>query len=688
MQPLPFRLTAILVFLFMTLHLLRKDGPAPREDGPVSATRAMAWLDRSAISDAPHPTGSPQAQVVADELTAALRDLGFSVEAKDSMHCESDDKTLTCAALTNLIATKPGASPSAGPLMVLAHYDSVAAGPGVSDDGAALAVIVEVLRDLPTLSHPLMVVITEGEEMGLLGAKSFLQQYEGPEPHGVINLEARGTSGPSMLFQTSPNNQALMSAFLGEASWPETSSVAYEVYKRLPNDTDLTPVLERGWTGINFAYIEGVENYHTPRDDLAHLSPNSLQHHGDNLRAAIIGLDSADTLQAGGDLTYWSVFGLFVLSWPSAVGPVLAALACGLWLWTFYRAKISISRGVKSVLLLVFGLALGVGLSILLAMGAESINDTTLSPFPLRLLFITAPITLFWTLKRVFVSEADQGEPALVGAIGLVWAALALGLTVLIPGLSVLFLPAALAAGLLSALRPTAYLGSLGLSALHLMIWIPLAWTLEHAMGMSALSPAVFVYALAAIPFLLMTTPAVPKGPLIPLALAVTSALAAAFLPAPHAEPKNVRARYTLTDSGTAQPSDEVTLPSLSLASTQASGGFLPFALERSQPTLYTHLSLPCEPELSPRFAGLPLPRAVEEASCAHNLLLIGDRTVDTPLMLPEASKEATVTIRATFSGLPREIEPGSDPIGLGHRTTLLWQTSAPTPPELQSSTP
>jgi hypothetical protein len=53
----------------------------------------------------------------------------------------------------------------------------------------------------------------------------------------------------------------------------------------LPNDTDLSETAILGKPAMNFAFIGGVQRYHTAEDDVAHLSMRSLQHHGNQAYA-------------------------------------------------------------------------------------------------------------------------------------------------------------------------------------------------------------------------------------------------------------------------------------------------------------------------------------------------------------------------------------------------------------------
>lgn len=79
----------------------------------------------------------------------------------------------------------------------------------------------------------------------------------------VLNLEARGTSGRAVMFETGTGNAAVVPA-LGDRV-PVATSLSDEVYRMLPNDTDFTVLREAGMTGMNFAVIGTSANYHTPR---------------------------------------------------------------------------------------------------------------------------------------------------------------------------------------------------------------------------------------------------------------------------------------------------------------------------------------------------------------------------------------------------------------------------------------
>src|SRR5207253_6859911 len=88
----------------------------------------------------------------------------------------------------------------------------------------------------------------------------------------------------SSMFQTGPGNLDAARA-LRSAGTATAGSVFATIYRALPNDTDLSELAVLKLPALNFAFADGVERYHTSRDDIAHLNPGSLQHHGSQMLA-------------------------------------------------------------------------------------------------------------------------------------------------------------------------------------------------------------------------------------------------------------------------------------------------------------------------------------------------------------------------------------------------------------------
>jgi hypothetical protein len=194
--------------------------------------------------------------------------------------------------------------------MLAAHYDSTRRGPGAGDDAHGVAVLLETLRALrqsAPLRNDVVFLVTDGEEGGMLGASLFVRDHPWHgEPGVVLNFEARGTGGAATMFETSTPNQWLIRTLRTAVPGANATSFAYEVYRRMPNDTDLTVFKRAGLPGMNFAFIEHPEWYHRPQDDAAHLDLRSVQEQGDYSLALTrqFGTQDLDQLQSG-DAVYF-----------------------------------------------------------------------------------------------------------------------------------------------------------------------------------------------------------------------------------------------------------------------------------------------------------------------------------------------------------------------------------------------
>ncbi len=301
---------------------------APSATG-FSAAAGMATLTHLLQEQAPHPVGSPLHAVVRDRILTILRDAGYEPKVDPTLQCTP---RYGCAWVQNIVAIRRGAD-STRAVMVSAHYDSVPAGPGASDDGAGTAIVLELARALargPQPKNDIVLLISDGEELGLFGAHAFLARDPAMRRIPVmVNLEARGTSGPSVMFETGDGNAHLMRIYGQAVRRPVANSLAFEIYKRLPNGTDFTVYRDHGVIGFNLAFIAKASRYHTPLDDLAHLDQATLQHHGDNAFALTSALAAADLaeLQTTADSSYFDVFGRVLVQWPSLWNLPAAAVA-------------------------------------------------------------------------------------------------------------------------------------------------------------------------------------------------------------------------------------------------------------------------------------------------------------------------------------------------------------------------
>src|SRR5690606_23503918 len=215
---------------------LGSDAPADR----FSVGRALPVVERLLDDGAPHPIGTPANAAMRQREIAELEAMCLTVTNQSEFACVTG--FLVCGEDVNVLTRLPGETD--GPAVLLtAHYDSVGAGPGVSDDLVGVTAVLETVRLLLAsgpLRNPYIVAITDGEEVGLLGAEAFTRHPWFSEVGVVVNVEARGTRGQSLMFETNRDNAWLIDAFAREAPRPVTNSLFYELYQLLPNDTDFS----------------------------------------------------------------------------------------------------------------------------------------------------------------------------------------------------------------------------------------------------------------------------------------------------------------------------------------------------------------------------------------------------------------------------------------------------------------
>jgi len=106
----------------------------------------------TAIAGQPRPLGSPASDAVRDLLVDRLRAEGLDARVMTSVGANGFGGEATVGRVDNIVATLPGTDPT-GAVVLAAHYDSVAAGPGAADDGVAVAAVLETVRALRTQAH-------------------------------------------------------------------------------------------------------------------------------------------------------------------------------------------------------------------------------------------------------------------------------------------------------------------------------------------------------------------------------------------------------------------------------------------------------------------------------------------------------------------------------------------------------
>ncbi|RFU85216.1 M20/M25/M40 family metallo-hydrolase [Streptomyces triticagri] len=444
-------LTVLLVGL--SLASLRPPDAESKDEPGSSFSARHALEDVDVLSEQRRPPGSAGLRSARSYLTDRLTELGGTVSARPQSVVRDEAGTALAAEVVNLHARFPGtAGDKAGTILLMAHYDGVPAGPGAADNAANVASVLEVVRALRSQGetrNTIEVLLTDAEEPGLLGAHAFAQGRKlKPDRTVVVNLEARGVSGPSIMFESGARNSTAVSA-LGSAGRPIATSLADEVYAYLPNDTDFSEFKELGFAGLNFAFVEGSARYHTAGDSLANLSPASVQHQGDNVLATVRDLAQRDLsgLDDDGEHTYFAVFGLVVHYPQYLVLPLalLAAAVFGAALWYARRLGTARSGVVRAALTfplpLIAAAAVGFGGWELLAVLRPGYADLSMGDgyhplwFRAAFLCLTGAAVTGW---YVWLRRRVNGTQAVLG----IWSwftLLALATAVLAPGAGYLF---------------------------------------------------------------------------------------------------------------------------------------------------------------------------------------------------------------------------------------------------------
>ena len=261
--------------------------PIATSETEFSVDKALVHLQN--ISQEIHHVGTEGHKKVQNYLVQELTQLGL--EPSIQSQTVVNKKWFSGTTVENILARIEGTDKGKA-LLLLSHYDSnpnIAI--GASDAGSGVVTILEAVRAFLAKGkkpkNDIIILFSDAEELGLLGAKAFVDFHPWAKEVGlVLNFEARGSGGPSyMLMETNGKNSKMISEFLkATPNYPTSNSLLYSIYKKLPNDTDLTVFREEGdINGFNFAFIGDHFDYHTMQDTYERLDRTTLAHQADYL---------------------------------------------------------------------------------------------------------------------------------------------------------------------------------------------------------------------------------------------------------------------------------------------------------------------------------------------------------------------------------------------------------------------
>ncbi|MFN0728676.1 M20/M25/M40 family metallo-hydrolase [Polaribacter gochangensis] len=388
------------------------------------------------ISKTAHYTGSEDHLKVQNYIVNELKKLGLQPEIQHQVAINNKWRAATNTA--NIIATIKG-SEIGKSLVLLTHYDSNPhSSLGASDAGSGVVTIIESVRAFlaqhKTPKNDIHIVITDAEELGLLGAKAFVDKHPLAKNVGlVLNFEARGSGGPSyMLMETNGKNSKLLTEFLkAKPNHPAANSLMYSVYKMLPNDTDLTVFRENGnINGFNFAFIGDHFDYHTAQDSFERLDRETLLHQADYLMTSLnyFAFSDLSNLDSTSDHVYTNFPFTKLLYYPFLwILPLLIGAIVLLFVLLFFGIalnKITIKGLLKGFTPFTISLVACVGISILLWKGIllihphykDILHGFTYNGYEYIAAFVLLNLWLLFKIYRPFLKN-NTGADLIIAPI-------------------------------------------------------------------------------------------------------------------------------------------------------------------------------------------------------------------------------------------------------------------------------
>lgn len=282
---------ALAILIWFALWPSRLPAPAPADAPAASFSAARAFIHAAVLAQKPHPIATAANTEVRNYIMDQLRALGLEPQvqiatAQRTTISRSHTAQATLAVVNNIVVRKPGSAPdrASRPALLLAvHYDSAPDSLGASDSGAPVGAVLETLRALrflPPLENDLIVLFSDGDRPGALGARAFAEQHPWVPGIGLaLQFESGGTRGPQMLYDTHGGNGAAIGGWAHAVPLPLGSSLMHEV------DTlkDAGPLKQVGQAGLVFSNIEGAPDYLGSLDTPDRLDRASLQHMGDTM---------------------------------------------------------------------------------------------------------------------------------------------------------------------------------------------------------------------------------------------------------------------------------------------------------------------------------------------------------------------------------------------------------------------
>ena len=259
---------------------------SPGHQGPIQATLL-------------HPVKVP-ALSLANELGEELAKEAAAGPVQMRVHTSVEVGQTEAA---NVLADLPGET-QGRPLLLGAHLDSVASGPGINDNGSGVATLLELAVQARTTgvrpTQPVRFAFWAGEEPGEVGSREYVKSLEDPieDIAAVVNIDMVGSPNPEAFVY---EGDGTIEQALGEAVREEGLD---PVPVDLEGRSDHAAFQEAGiptgglYTGADEPAPDGGPHdscYHLACDTIDNVDLGTLEQMADALAIAVFGTLTAGT---------------------------------------------------------------------------------------------------------------------------------------------------------------------------------------------------------------------------------------------------------------------------------------------------------------------------------------------------------------------------------------------------------
>jgi hypothetical protein len=323
--PVIFFTTVTYVALFAALLVTHLTVPNYPSKPPTGINLTEAWNDLTHITRRFHPYNSHANDDVREYLLTRIQDIVASKQLEEKQVQVIDDLVSNATFSsgftsvyfegTNLIVAIRGSEddepfnatdrrPENGGVLVNAHYDSVSSGYGATDDGVGVVTILQLLSYFTESKNwpkrTIILLLNNGEEDFLNGAKAFMRNTISQVAHTFVNLEGAGAGGRATLFRSTDTE---VTRFYRKSKYPFGTVVSGDGFKKgfIRSETDYRVFHgELGLRGLDIAFMEPRARYHTVEDSTRDTSMNSLWHMLSAALASTEGLASVTNAEFSG----------------------------------------------------------------------------------------------------------------------------------------------------------------------------------------------------------------------------------------------------------------------------------------------------------------------------------------------------------------------------------------------------